>query len=209
MTIRVPASCACSQIFMPNLEVYSMMKASLSRASKRGLRRVRGTASGRFLLPPHRGPSIARLVRTTSTFGVARFKRRNINHFFESDQHDRFKFCVGRRAKLSRRFGMSHVSEHDSSSLYIVLERVDPARNIARYYVLSIEPTLFSKHTLIRRWGRIGSFGRERLQFFGGENASQAHVTLETWLARKRKRGYAPRSEPASPALLFHKRVSC
>src|ERR1700730_15667045 len=31
-----------------------------------------------------------------------------------------------------------------------------PARNIARYYVLSIEPTLFAKHTLIRRWGRIG-----------------------------------------------------
>jgi hypothetical protein len=40
--------------------------------------------------------------------------------------------------------------------LHIALERVDPARNIARYYVLSIEPTLFAKHTLIRRWGRIG-----------------------------------------------------
>jgi hypothetical protein len=51
---------------------------------------------------------------------------------------------------------MAHVSERDSSSLHIVLERVDPARNIARYYVLSIEPTLFAKHTLIRRWGRIG-----------------------------------------------------
>jgi WGR domain len=44
-------------------------------------------------------------------------------------------------------------------TLHIILERVDPARNIARYYVLSIEPTLFAKHTLIRRWGRIGSFG--------------------------------------------------
>jgi hypothetical protein len=39
--------------------------------------------------------------------------------------------------------------------------------------------------------------GRERLQFFGGDDASQAQVTLETWLARKRKRGYAPRSEPS------------
>jgi hypothetical protein len=56
--------------------------------------------------------------------------------------------------------------------------------------------------------GRIGSLGRERHQFFGGEDASQAQVTLETWLARKRKRGYAPRSEPVRPALLFHKRVS-
>ena len=98
---------------------------------------------------------------------------------------------------------MANVSEGDSPSLHIVLERVDPARNIARYYVLSIEPTLFAKHTLIRRWRRIGCLGRERLQIFG-EDASRAQVTLETWLARKHKRGYAPRSEPARPALLFH-----
>jgi predicted DNA-binding WGR domain protein len=75
---------------------------------------------------------------------------------------------------------MSNVSEGDCCSLHIVLERVDPARNTARYYVLSIEPTLFAKHTLIRRWGRIGSLGRERHQFFGSEDASQAQVTLET-----------------------------
>ena len=97
---------------------------------------------------------------------------------------------------------MANVSEVDSPALNIVLERVDPARNIARYYVLSIEPTLFAKHTLIRRWGRIGCPGRERLQFFGREDASRAQVTLETWLARKRKRGYAPRSELVRPALL-------
>jgi predicted DNA-binding WGR domain protein len=103
---------------------------------------------------------------------------------------------------------MANVSEGDSPSLHIVLERIEPARNIARYYVLSIEPTLFAKLTLIRRWGRIGCLGRERLQFFGGEDATRAQVTLETWLARKRKRGYAPRSEPARPALLFHDSAS-
>jgi predicted DNA-binding WGR domain protein len=103
---------------------------------------------------------------------------------------------------------MANVSNGDSSSLHIVLERVDPIQNIARYYVLSIEPTLFAKHTLIRRWGRIGCLDRERLQFFGGEDASPAQVTLETWLARKRKRGYAPRSEPARPALLFYEIAS-
>jgi predicted DNA-binding WGR domain protein len=103
---------------------------------------------------------------------------------------------------------MANAPEGGSPSLHFVLERIDPVRNIARYYVLSIEPTLFSKHTLIRRWGRIGSLGRERLQFFRGDDVSQAKVTLEAWLARKRKRGYAPRSEPARPPLLFHKRVS-
>jgi len=103
---------------------------------------------------------------------------------------------------------MANVSEGCSSSLHIVLERVDPARNIARYYVLSIEPTLFANHTLIRRWGRIGCLGRQRLQFFGGEDATRAQVTLEMWLTQKRKRGYARRSEPARPALLSHESAS-
>jgi predicted DNA-binding WGR domain protein len=103
---------------------------------------------------------------------------------------------------------MANVSEGDSPSLHIVLERIEPARNIARYYVLSIEPTLFAKHTLIQRWGRIGCLGRERIQFCGGEDVTRAQVTLETWLARKRKRGYAPRGEPARPALLFHDSTS-
>jgi predicted DNA-binding WGR domain protein len=103
---------------------------------------------------------------------------------------------------------MANFSEGDSSSLQIVLERVDPARNIARYYVLSIEQTLFAKHTLIRRWGRIGCLGGERLQFFRNEDALRAQVTLETWLTRKRKRGYAPRSAPARPALLCHDSAS-
>jgi predicted DNA-binding WGR domain protein len=94
---------------------------------------------------------------------------------------------------------MANVSEGDSPALHIVLERVDPARNIARYYVLSIEPTLFAKHTLIRRWGRIGSLGRERLQIFGSEDASRAQVTLETWLTRKRKRRLCAKERAGSP----------
>jgi hypothetical protein len=120
----------------------------------------------------HRGPSV---VLGSNDLDILRgaIQSLDINQILESDRHDRFKLCVGRRTKLSRGFGMAHVSEGDSSSLHIVLERVDPARNIARYYVLSIEPTLFAKHTLIRRWGRIGSEGREHLQFFGGEDSRQ------------------------------------
>ena len=65
---------------------------------------------------------------------------------------------------------MANVSQGDSSSLHIVLERVDPARNIARYYVLSIEPTLFATHTLIRRWGRIGILGVQSRHFLERAN---------------------------------------
>ena len=45
-----------------------------------------------------------------------------------------------------------------------VLERIDRTKNIARFYVLSIEPTLFEDLALVRRWGRIGSAGRERIR---------------------------------------------
>jgi hypothetical protein len=31
------------------------------------------------------------------------------------------------------------------------------SRNMARFYVLAIEPTLFDEMALVREWGRIGS----------------------------------------------------
>ena len=46
---------------------------------------------------------------------------------------------------------------------YLMLDRCDPTCNMARYYVLAIEPSLFGEATLIREWGRIGFQGRERL----------------------------------------------
>ena len=44
----------------------------------------------------------------------------------------------------------------------LVLERVDRTKNMARYYVLSVEPTLFAEWSLVRRWGRTGGAGRTR-----------------------------------------------
>ena len=61
---------------------------------------------------------------------------------------------------------MQNTDECDPAQLQIILERIDPASNMARYYVVSIEPSLFAKDTLVRRWGRIGSKARERLEFF-------------------------------------------
>jgi hypothetical protein len=34
----------------------------------------------------------------------------------------------------------------------LALERVDRTKNMARYYVLSVEPTLFAESSLVRRW---------------------------------------------------------
>jgi len=74
----------------------------------------------------------------------------------------------------------------------LVLERIDRARNMARFYVLSIEPTIFEDLALVRRWGRIGSAGRERIDLHPSRRVAQ--IELEKWLDRKRRRGYQPRA---------------
>jgi predicted DNA-binding WGR domain protein len=74
----------------------------------------------------------------------------------------------------------------------LVLERVDRAKNMARFYVLSIEPTLFEDLALVRRWGRIGSAGRERIDLHSSRRVAQ--IELAKWLDRKRRRGYQLRA---------------
>jgi predicted DNA-binding WGR domain protein len=71
----------------------------------------------------------------------------------------------------------------------LVLERVDPAKRMARFYVLSIEPTLFGDVSLTRGWGRIGTGGRRRIG--SCRTREVARIELEKWLQRKRRRGYA------------------
>ena len=70
----------------------------------------------------------------------------------------------------------------------LVLERRDPSLNMARFYVLAIEPTLFGDAALVREWGRIGSLGRRRLDLQA--DAATAVEALEVWLERKARRGY-------------------
>ena len=40
------------------------------------------------------------------------------------------------------------------------LHRIDPDRNMARFYSMSVQPNLFGEWTLLREWGRIGKAGR-------------------------------------------------
>ena len=74
----------------------------------------------------------------------------------------------------------------------LVLERVDRTKNMARYYVLSVEPTLFAELSLVRRWGRIGGVGRTRIDLHASPPLAQ--IALNTWLERKRRRGYQLRA---------------
>jgi predicted DNA-binding WGR domain protein len=43
------------------------------------------------------------------------------------------------------------------------LTRIDPARNINRFYIVDVTPTLFGDWALVREWGRRGSPGTVRL----------------------------------------------
>lgn len=81
----------------------------------------------------------------------------------------------------------------------LVLKRRDPARNMARFYVLTIEDTLFGRKALLRRWGRIGTGGREIRQLYPDE--ASAAAAMVRWATRKQKRGY----EIDSPGL--HEKV--
>jgi predicted DNA-binding WGR domain protein len=76
--------------------------------------------------------------------------------------------------------------------LQVLLERIDPAQNMCRYYVISVEPTLFGDAALMRRWGRVGRAGQEAIELF--DNAEQAVIKLETWLKRKVRRGHRLRA---------------
>ena len=70
----------------------------------------------------------------------------------------------------------------------LVLDRVDRAKNMARFYVLSIEPTLFEDFALLRQWGRIGNAERKRIDLHPSRRVAQ--IELKKWLDRKRRRGY-------------------
>jgi predicted DNA-binding WGR domain protein len=78
----------------------------------------------------------------------------------------------------------------------VILDRRDPGRNMARFYVLSIEQSLFRDATLVREWGRIGRPGRRRIEIHADEG--KAVEALETWLRRKQRKGYRIRRAPQS-----------
>lgn len=66
--------------------------------------------------------------------------------------------------------------------------RIDAASNMARFYMLSLEPTLFGDVAVFRHWGRIGTRGRQAATFHA--SLAGAQVMLERQVARRHRRGY-------------------
>lgn len=73
----------------------------------------------------------------------------------------------------------------------ILLTRVDRDRNMARFYRLAIEPTLFGGFVLRRTWGRLGTWGQSRLFYCPDLDTAHEHRVRLT--AQKLRKGYCAR----------------
>lgn len=71
----------------------------------------------------------------------------------------------------------------------VYLTRVEPAKNMARYYAMSLQPNLFGEWSLVREWGRIGRGGQVRMQSCASE--AEAKKSLLTLVTAKMRRGYS------------------
>ena len=67
----------------------------------------------------------------------------------------------------------------------IHLTRTDPARNMARFYTMALQPTLFGDWALLRR---IGSAGRLVSSRFASEQ--EAALAMAEHLKAKLSKGY-------------------
>lgn len=73
------------------------------------------------------------------------------------------------------------------------LRRIDPSKNMRRFYMLAIQPTLFGGASIIRNWGRIGTNGQSMMKTFDSEEDA---VSASTRVERsKRRRGYRDSDE--------------
>ena len=68
------------------------------------------------------------------------------------------------------------------------LIHVNPELNMARFYGIEIQPTLFGELSVLRSWGRIGTKGRDMMVTY--EDAAQASEALLKLDKQKRRRGY-------------------
>jgi predicted DNA-binding WGR domain protein len=81
----------------------------------------------------------------------------------------------------------------------LYIERIEPEKNMARFYVLAVQPTLFGEVSLVRCWGRIGARGQQKVHLFDDEKQA---IDLFLELLRKRqKRGYRPKPSVEIPAI--------
>ena len=72
----------------------------------------------------------------------------------------------------------------------VLLTRVDPSCNMRRFYSVALATSLFGECGVVRQWGRIGTEGQTRTDWYDGSGPAKA--ALLKLLRQKQRRGYAP-----------------
>jgi predicted DNA-binding WGR domain protein len=72
----------------------------------------------------------------------------------------------------------------------VTLYRVDPARNMRRFYRLDLQPDLFGAWCVVREWGRIGRPGQTRVVSYHSIQAARLPETRgdrapRTWRGKR------------------------
>ncbi|WP_415918848.1 WGR domain-containing protein [Tateyamaria sp. SN6-1] len=71
---------------------------------------------------------------------------------------------------------------------HLDLVRINPSENMARFYGIALQPTLFGEVAVVRCWGRIGTRGRATAHTYADfSGAADAFADLAQ---KKRARGY-------------------
>lgn len=71
----------------------------------------------------------------------------------------------------------------------VTLYRIDPVKNMHRWYYLNIQPDLFGNHCLIREYGRIGCSGQFRMTSYPTEDEAKTAFMKQQGV--KERKGYA------------------
>ena len=74
----------------------------------------------------------------------------------------------------------------------IYLERHDAEKNMHRFYQLHIAPGIFGDWSLVKEWGRVGSPGTLRKEWF--EKEEEALLASDKIRSAKVKKGYREKS---------------
>jgi predicted DNA-binding WGR domain protein len=68
------------------------------------------------------------------------------------------------------------------------LTRIDPTRNMDRFYFVTVLPSLFGDWTVMREWGRRGSAGTVRLASHRWQD--DARISAQRTVKRRLQHGY-------------------
>lgn len=79
--------------------------------------------------------------------------------------------------------------------MQIDMRRSDPSLKMNRFYSVELTKDLFGQHGVHRQWGRFGTWGRHRNDWYA--TRTQAECALSDLVKKKLARGYLIKSSPS------------